>query len=166
MSKQREDLREWEKKLQEGEERLAKGQRIINEREQRANENDRLCRQKEKDLEEAQKKIDATNVTLRNKEDDVNNRFANITLKEKVHFCLCLQYCLSLFLFIWCNVLIGPYPLIQEYDSLRINLDIKEKELSAWEEKLNAREKVCSYTYFFPYYLFLEILKMVVNGPI
>ncbi|TKY64972.1 CROWDED NUCLEI 1 [Spatholobus suberectus] len=96
----------------EGEERLAKGQRILNEREQRANENDRLCRQKEKDLEEAQKKIDATNITLRNKEDDVSNRLANITLKEK------------------------------EYDSVRINLDLKEKELSAWQEKLNAREKV------------------------
>jgi len=34
---------------------------------------------------------------------------------------------------------------MQEYDSLRINLDLKEKELSAWEEKLNAKEKVCSY---------------------
>nr|KYP35721.1 Putative nuclear matrix constituent protein 1-like protein [Cajanus cajan] len=112
LSKQREDLREWEKKLQEGEERLAKGQRILNEREQRANENDRMCRQKEKDLEETQKKIDATNITLQNKEDDVNNRLADLTLKEK------------------------------EFDSVRINLDLKEKKLSAWEEKLDAREKV------------------------
>ncbi|KOM36690.1 hypothetical protein LR48_Vigan03g007100 [Vigna angularis] len=112
LSKQREDLWEWEKKLQEGEERLAKGQQIINQREQRANENDRLCQQKEKDLEEAQKKIDATNITLRSKEEDVNNRLADIALKGK------------------------------EYDSLRINLDLKEKELSAWEEKLNAKEKV------------------------
>lgn len=29
---------------------------------------------------------------------------------------------------------------------MRTNLDLKEKELSAWEEKLNAREKVCSCT--------------------
>lgn len=88
LSKQREDLWEWEKKLQEGEERLAKGQQIINQREQRANENDRLCQQKEKDLEEAQKKIDATNITLRSKEEDVNNRLADIALKEKVSICL------------------------------------------------------------------------------
>jgi len=109
LSKQREDLWEWEKKLQEGEERLAKGQRIINEREQRANENDRLCQQKEKDLEEAQKKIDATNITLRSKEEDVNNRLADIALKEKVSICLCdivyLYYVFSGCKNLWVHIL-------------------------------------------------------------
>ncbi|KAI4352260.1 hypothetical protein L6164_006529 [Bauhinia variegata] len=110
LSKQREDLREWEKKLHEGEERLAKGQKILNEREQKANENDQLVRDKEKGLEEVQKNIEAAHVTLRNKEDDINSRLADINLKEK------------------------------EYDAMKMNLDLKEKELSAWEEKLIARE--------------------------
>lgn len=31
---------------------------------------------------------------------------------------------------------------MQEYDTMRINLEMKEKELLALEEKLNARERV------------------------
>jgi len=43
---------------------------------------------------------------------------------------------------------------MQECDSMRMNLDLKEKELSAWEEKLNAREKVYSCTFSFSEYFF------------
>ncbi|XP_022759223.1 protein CROWDED NUCLEI 1 isoform X2 [Durio zibethinus] len=111
LSKQREDLCEWEKKLQDAEERLAKGQRYVNQREERANENDRLFKQKEKGLEESQKKIDAANQTLKEKEDDINSRLTNLTLKEK------------------------------EWDVVKDKLEMKEKELLIIEEKLNAREK-------------------------
>nr|KJB10429.1 hypothetical protein B456_001G200600 [Gossypium raimondii] len=111
MSKQREDLWEWEKRLQDAEERLAKSQRYVNQREERANENDRLLKQKEKDLEEAQKKIDAANQTLKEKEDDINSRLTNLTLKEK------------------------------EWGVVKEKLEMKEKELLVFEEKLNTREK-------------------------
>ncbi|KAL5548982.1 hypothetical protein UlMin_004213 [Ulmus minor] len=107
----KEDLREWERKLQEGEERLAKGQSILNQREERANENDKMFKQKQKDFEDAQKKIDETNMSLKRKEDDISIRLANLTSKEK------------------------------EYDALRLNLEMKEKELLELEEKLNARER-------------------------
>ncbi|XVF71681.1 hypothetical protein PTKIN_Ptkin12aG0059200 [Pterospermum kingtungense] len=112
LSKQREDLREWEKKLQDAEERLAKSQRYVNQREERANETDRLFKQKEKDLEEIQKKIDAANRSLKEKEDDINSRLTSLSLKEK------------------------------EWDVVREKLEKKEKELHIIEEKLNAREKV------------------------
>ncbi|KAK9271917.1 hypothetical protein L1049_002283 [Liquidambar formosana] len=112
LSTQREDLREWEKKLQDSEERLGEGRRILNQREERSNENDRLFKQKEKDLEEAQKKIDIANLTLKKKEDDINSRLANLNLKEK------------------------------EFDAMSKSLQTKEKDLLALEEKLSARERV------------------------
>ena len=83
LSKQRDDLREWERKQQDAEERLAKGQTILNQREERANGNDGMVKQKERDLEETQKKIESANLALKRKEEDISSRLANIALKEQ-----------------------------------------------------------------------------------
>ncbi|KAF9624288.1 hypothetical protein IFM89_009196 [Coptis chinensis] len=60
LSKQREELREWERTLQEREEMLSEGRRILNLREE-ANESKLSIKRKEKDLEEMQRKIETSN---------------------------------------------------------------------------------------------------------
>ncbi|GMH19031.1 hypothetical protein Nepgr_020872 [Nepenthes gracilis] len=110
LSKRREDLQEWERKLHDREERLGEARGALNQREERLNENDRSFNLKKKDLEEAQKKIDAANMELSKKEDDINSRLASLRANEK------------------------------EADSLKSKIQEKEKELLALEEKLNERE--------------------------
>ncbi|XAR71344.1 hypothetical protein NMG60_11028553 [Bertholletia excelsa] len=110
--KQREDLREWERKLKEEEDRLAEVRRLLNQREERANEKDAIFKHKHDELDEVQKKIDAANSTLNKKEDDICRRLSDLAVKEK------------------------------EADSLSSSLEMKEKELLVLKEKLDEREKV------------------------
>ncbi|PIA31370.1 hypothetical protein AQUCO_05000038v1 [Aquilegia coerulea] len=112
LSKQREELADWERTLQEREERLSEGRRIINQREEKANESDLLLKQKEKDLEEVQKQIENKNEILRMEEDDINRRLAILSAKEG------------------------------EAEAMVKKLELKEKELNALEERLNVRERV------------------------
>ncbi|KAG8652285.1 hypothetical protein MANES_06G074000v8 [Manihot esculenta] len=110
--KQREDLLEWERKLQKGEERLCELRRTLNHREEKANENEKILEQKERDLEEAEKQIDLSFAKLKEREDDVNNRLSDLTAKEK------------------------------KADSTRRIMERQENDLIALEVKLSAREKV------------------------
>ncbi|KAL3833431.1 hypothetical protein ACJIZ3_008167 [Penstemon smallii] len=112
ISEQKEDLREWDRKLQEAEGRLADGRRLLTEREEKANDNDKMLKQKQNDLEELRKKIEITNSTLKNKEDDISSRLATVALKEK------------------------------EVDEVRKSLEEKEKRLLELEENLNDRERL------------------------
>ena len=75
--KQREDLREWERKLWEGVERLCKSKIIFNEGEEKA-QLDATLMQKEMDLEEVEKRIDLSNSTLKEKEDNINKRLEDL----------------------------------------------------------------------------------------
>ncbi|XP_057524349.1 protein CROWDED NUCLEI 1 [Amaranthus tricolor] len=111
LSKQREDLLEWERKLNEGEERLCEGRRILNQREERVNEFDKGFKQKECELAEVQKKIDKTNMDLKKKEDEISQRLTSITLKEK------------------------------EVDAMKKKVIEVKEELLVREQELNEREK-------------------------
>ncbi|XP_073273093.1 nuclear matrix constituent protein 1-like isoform X2 [Primulina huaijiensis] len=112
LSKQREDLREWENKLKGGEERLVDGRRLLNQREERINEKDKITKEKQNDLEQLQKMIEIENSTLKMKEEDISSRIAGLALKEK------------------------------EADVVGKNFEMKEKQLLEWQNKLNTREEL------------------------
>ncbi|CAL1390738.1 unnamed protein product [Linum trigynum] len=112
LSKQRDELRVWERKLDEEEEWLSNDLRIVKERDEREGHSDRISEQKIKDLREAQRKIDEANSILKRKEDDIAGRQAKMILMEK------------------------------EFVATKENLLLKEEELQTLDEKLNEREKV------------------------
>lgn len=83
LSNRKEDLKEWESKLHAGEERLSEGRRMLNQREERVNEKEKHLKQKEFDLIEVQKKLDGAKVNLKAEEEDVMQRLADLSSKEK-----------------------------------------------------------------------------------
>lgn len=80
------DLQEWDRKLQEVEERLCEGIIITSEREVKVNETEMDLRLREQELKKAQKEIDLSTSVLKKKEDDINQRLANLTAEEHVLF--------------------------------------------------------------------------------
>ncbi|KAK9085885.1 hypothetical protein Sjap_026296 [Stephania japonica] len=157
-AKQREDLQDWERTLQEREDRLAEGRRILSQREEKANETDLFLKQKERDLEDAQKKIEMTNSTLKKKEEvDVMKKKLQIqetelieleqklNAREKEEIQKCLdEHNASL------NLKMAEFEvemehkrkaLDEELKSKVVALEDKETEIHHQEEKLSKREQ-------------------------
>ncbi|XP_014519834.1 protein CROWDED NUCLEI 3 isoform X1 [Vigna radiata var. radiata] len=109
--KEREDLKEWERKLQQRENMLSSGWQNISEKEKKIVETEKNLKQKERDLEVLEKKVNSSSSLLKEKEAEIIRRIANINVEEK------------------------------KVDSLKSTLEMKEKELFALESKLNSRER-------------------------
>lgn len=90
---QREDLKELERNLRQREDMLCKGRQHLSEREEKDNEREKNSMQKKRDLELLEKKIDSSNLLLKEKEAEIRRRVEDLETKEKV--CFFLQYLFS-----------------------------------------------------------------------
>lgn len=108
--KQREDLKEWERKLRQREDMLSDGRQNLGEKEKNVTETEKKLKQKERDLEVLEKNIESSNSLLKEKEAETSRRVADVDAEEK------------------------------KVDSAKKMLEIKEKELQELELKLSARE--------------------------
>lgn len=59
---------------------------MIYEKEKTTKEVDWMLTKKERELEEEQEKVELMNSTLKQKEDNINKRLADLTVKEEVSF--------------------------------------------------------------------------------
>lgn len=101
LSRQRETLLEWEKKLQEGQDRLLDGQKLLNQREEFANQRDEALKKIEMDLQDTKRQLDKERVALQEEETNLNSKVSSLNVREEVMYLLFSLYppargCLSI----------------------------------------------------------------------